>query len=408
MQLILHEIVCSLSSALDFVGIDEIYHGKRVALIAAATAEQLGWDESRQLDMLYAGMLHDCGVSTTTEHTKLVRELEWSGSAAHCKRGFDYLRDCPFLDKYASWILYHHTDWQHLECINELDEQDKLCANLLFLSDRIDFLQVSWVGFDGKNDILCQKDRIIEEINQYKGRLFSPKLLSVFNEVAATEAFWLKMENYYVNQSIRHYSAISPLVKLEFDQIRQITQLFSRIIDAKSTFTEEHSDRVAKLARFLAEQYDFSSDELDQIEIAGLLHDIGKLRVPDQILEKRGPLTAVERARIARHSFDTYQLLQSIFPGTKIADWAGSHHESLTGEGYPFRKKSSELDLGARIISVADCFQALVQKRPYRSSLSIKEVLSIINQMVDNGKLDGNVVNVLKRCREQCYQLAKQ
>ncbi|MGR8932767.1 MAG: HD-GYP domain-containing protein [Gammaproteobacteria bacterium] len=406
MQLNLHNIVCSLSSALDFVGIDDMYHGKRVALMAAGVAQVLHWNEVRQLDLLYAGMLHDCGVSTTGEHTRLVSELDWEDSQEHCFRGHRYLNECPLLAKYAVWVLYHHTHWQELQQLG-LDEQDKLAANLLYLADRVDYLQLKYSVFEsGSNGIFFERHRIIEEISQFSGTFFAPPLIDAFSRTAKKESFWLAMEPVYVTQSVQNYSDFSPLVSLQFEQIRSIAELFSRVIDAKSHYTEEHSQRVGVLARFLAEQFNFTPEEQQQIEIAGMLHDLGKLRIPDYILNKKGPLTEDENAYVLRHSFDTVQLLNSIFPHTKIAQWAGFHHESLSGNGYPFRLQGDEIDLGARIVAAADCFQALVQQRPYRNSLSLEQVAAVIENMVEIGKLDSMVVSAILDNREKCYELA--
>jgi HD-GYP domain-containing protein (c-di-GMP phosphodiesterase class II) len=406
MQLNLHDIVCSLSSSLDFVGVNDTHHGKRVALMAAGVANTLGWDEAMQLDMLYAGMLHDCGVSTTGEHAKLISELDWDNAQAHCIRGHRYLTECPLLAKYATWVLYHHTHWEDLETL-ALDKQDKLAANLLYLADRVDFLQLKYAGIGpGSNRIFFEKQRIIDEIARFAGSFFAPVLMDAFIRTARKESFWLAMDPFYVSLSVQNYSGFSPVVSLNFEQIRSIAELFSRVIDAKSHFTEEHSKRVALIARFLAAQLAFSEDELHQIEIAAMLHDLGKLRIPDDILNKNGPLTEEENGYILRHSFDTAQLLNSIFPRTKISHWAGLHHENLAGDGYPFRLHASEIDLGARIIAAADCFQALSQNRPYRESLALEQIVAIIEKMVTDGKLDTTVVSVLLDNREKCYQLA--
>lgn len=405
MQLVLHDIVFTLSSALDFVGVNEIYHGKRVALMAASVAKTLGWDPNRQLDILYAGMLHDCGVSTTGEHAKLVSELDWKDAQNHCQRGHGYLLDCPLLARYADWVHYHHEYWGGLEAVLP-EKSDQLAANLIFLADRVDFLQVKHVGFDGTKDVLLEKTRIMEEIQSHSGELFAPELVEAFVATATKEAFWLSMESNYVGHSVHSYARDSEVVGLEFDDVLSIAGLFSKVIDAKSPFTEDHSRRVAAISRYLASQFDFPQEELEHMEIAGMLHDLGKLRVPDSVLNKKGPLDEAERAHIIRHSFDTVQLLDRLFPNTKISHWAGYHHENISGTGYPYRLSGDELDLGTRIIAVADCFQALVQKRPYRDHLGLEGAMPIIKKMVTSGKLDPNVVDTLISNQDHCYDLA--
>lgn len=403
-----HNVVCSLSASLDLVGITETHHGKRVALMAACVAKQLGWSRQKQLDFLYAGMLHDCGVSTNEEHEHLVSELEWQNVQEHCTRGYEYLNECPPFKKYATWILYHHTHWDELNKL-ALSDEDKLAANLIFLVDRVDFLQAPHVNFNGITDILLEVDNILEQIFAFRGTFFSNLLVDAFVEVSKKESFWLAMDSMYVESSIYAYENALNIeqMPMDFEMLRSITTLFSKVIDAKSHYTEEHSKYVAVLARFLASHLSFSIQDQQRIELAGLLHDLGKLRVPDSILMKQAPLNREERARMLRHSFDTMQLLKRVFPNTKIAEWASFHHESLSGNGYPFHLDASELDLGCRIVAVADVFQALVQNRPYRKQLELTEIKAIMDEMVANSKLDASVVSILQAHHQECFELAQ-
>lgn len=405
---VFHNVVCSLSSSLDLVGITEIHHGKRVALMAACVAKKLGWDNQKQLDLLYAGMLHDCGVSTNEEHQHLVSELEWADVQAHCTRGYEYLNACSPFQKYAIWILHHHTHWDELKGL-DLSEEDKVAANLIFLVDRVDFLQAPYVNFNETVDILLEIDNIVEQVLAFRGTFFAPFLVDAFVEVSKKESFWLAMDSAYVDSSIYAYENLVniPPIALDFTMLRSITALFSKVIDAKSHYTEEHSKYVSVIARFLALHLGFSIEQQQHIELAGLLHDLGKLRVPDSILMKQAPLNPSERARMLRHSFDTMQLIKRIFPNTHIAEWASYHHENLIGNGYPFHLDANELDLGSRIVAVADVFQALVQDRPYRKPLALTEIKSIMDEMVSSGKLDSVVVSVLQKYHQECFKLAQ-
>jgi HD-GYP domain-containing protein (c-di-GMP phosphodiesterase class II) len=151
---------------------------------------------------------------------------------------------------------------------------------------------------------------------------------------------------------------------------------------------------VAQLAGHLAGRMGFPEDGLAQVEIAGLMHDVGKLCVPDEIVEKPARLTPVEFSVMERHSFETYQILRHV-PGLEtIAEWAAFHHEALNGHGYPFRHKGERLSMEARIVAVADVFQALAQERPYRGAQPAGEISGILDDFVDKGVLDGDVVAV--------------
>lgn len=406
MELVLHDVICSLSSSLDLVGVTEVHHGKRVALIAAAIAAHLNWGKERELDMLYAGMLHDCGVSTAEGDPSFTSEIEWQNFQIHCQRGHRYLKNCSSFAKYALWILHHHTSWSELKGLN-LSKNDKLAANLLFLADQVDFLQTKYLCVVRGSDILIGKQQIIDEIFALRKTFFAPQLVDVFIEISKKEAFWLAMDDYYINASVQTYATHSKRKHANFETLHSIAELFSNIIDEKSHFTREHSKHVAMLARFLAKKLGFSKADQQHIELAGMLHDLGKLRVPNQILDKNGKLDEQERACMLHHSFDTLQILKTAFPHTKIPQWAGYHHENLRGTGYPFRLEADELDLGSRIIAVADIFQALVQRRPYRTSMPLIDIKIVMNDMVLEGKLDEDVFGVLEENYNDCYVLAQ-
>lgn len=142
------------------------------------------------------------------------------------------------------------------------------------------------------------------------------------------------------------------------------------------------------------------------LELAGLLHDIGKLRQPDMLLDKPGRLTEEEYAHIQRHSFDTYSILRNIKGLEKITQWAALHHERVDGSGYPYHLHDIGLALEARIVAVADVFQALAQNRPYRDSLQPDAIMAILDEMVDDGKLDRAVVGCVDAHLQTCWKVA--
>lgn len=398
----LHSAITALSCSLDLVGIDEVKHGKRVAMMAYHIADELNWPDDERLSILHAGMLHDCGVAKIREHRQLTACLEWDGAEDHAIRGAEYLSACPPLAHLAAEIRYHHTRWENLLQL-PLDQRTRLRANLLFLADRIDVLQVPFLNSD---QILTVAPGIVTRLQSFSGSLFAPELLEAFARIAKSQAFWLAMDPDYLDEDLRTLGKYIPLVTLDCPTQRELARLFSRVVDAKSTYTEQHSERVALIARQLAIDFNISGQELEQIEIAGLLHDIGKLRVSEDIIDKPGKLTANERASMQRHSYDTFRILQRVFTHSKIPVWAGFHHENLRGEGYPFHSSDISQDLECRIISVADIFQALAQTRPYRESMDLQAILDDLQHRVSVGELDASVVNMLSERAADYYQLA--
>ena len=228
----------------------------------------------------------------------------------------------------------------------------------------------------------------------------------MFLELTRSEAFWLSLENEHVNGYVSVWLAETAVQAMSFEELRSIVRIFSYIVDAKSSFTKSHSDGVARLARLLGEMLQLTEDSCEMLELAGLLHDIGKLRQPDALLDKPGQLTDEEYAHIQRHSFDTYAILRNIRGLEKITQWAALHHERVDGSGYPYHLHDIGLALEARIVAVADVFQALAQKRPYRDSLPPDEIMEILNRMVGDGKLDREVVMCVSRNLQTCWQVA--
>jgi HD-GYP domain-containing protein (c-di-GMP phosphodiesterase class II) len=406
MKINLQRAITSLTGALDLVGIDEVHHGKRVALMAVSIAQELHWPQLRCEEMLYAGMIHDCGVSRVKEHRAITEMLEWEGAEDHCLRGEKYLLACPPLARFSTLVRWHHTRWERL-LGEDIDSDLRIESNLIFLADRADVLLAPYfVGSSLKNEILWEYPEIVERLVGLSGTLFCPEVVEAFRRAAGRESFWLAMDPSYIEDEVEEHLGRSRPVELDTAEALALAGLFARTVDAKSSYTLEHSTRVAQIARYLAEATGIHGEHLDEIEIAALLHDLGKLRVPEEIIDKDGPLTREERAFVMRHSYDTGHLLKKIFPNLPIADWAAMHHENLLGTGYPFHRQARSIPHEARLIAIADIFQALSQERPYRSHMGKLEVMSRMEDLCAQGRIDPEIVELLRTHLDRCYVLA--
>lgn len=165
----------------------------------------------------------------------------------------------------------------------------------------------------------------------------------------------------------------------------EVAKAFAEIIDSKSPFTYQHSTNVAKYARATAFELSFEKKEVRVLNRAALLHDVGKLGVPTDILNKNGPLTPEERAHMQRHPLYTWEILKNVSAFAGFARTAALHHEKLDGSGYPWGVPGSELDIPARILCVADMYEALTANRPYRAGLTREAALKIIHS--ESGRL---------------------
>lgn len=398
----LHEAIYSLSHALDLVGVTHIHHGKRVAYMAAECGKQMGWSGRRMSDLFEAAILHDCGVSKTSVHSRLA-QFEWEQEQDHCNIGAVLLNSSPVLEHIAPVIRYHHTHWSELKDM-DLPAEVKLAANCIYLVDRVDVLSLSFQS--DHSNLLLGQEHIRNKIAEKRGDWFCPELVDAFMQISCAEAFWLSLEEECVLWNLSAWLSDSMVSEVAFDELRSVMRIFSHIVDAKSSFTKSHSDGVARLARYLGEDFKLPEESCEMLELAGLLHDIGKLRQPDELLDKPGRLTKEEFSSIQRHSFDTYNILKNIKGLERVTQWATLHHERVDGSGYPYHLNSEALPLEARILAVADVFQALAQARPYRDALQPDEIIEILNEMVDDGKLDRLVVMHVDHDLQMCWKMA--
>lgn len=168
------------------------------------------------------------------------------------------------------------------------------------------------------------------------------------------------------------------------------------LIDFRSPFTAMHSAGVAASAKALAKLAGLDEESCMKMEIAGNLHDVGKLRVPNEILEKPGKLTDEEFNKVKEHPYYTRLILMDVEGFEEIADWAGFHHEKLNGRGYPFHFDGDFLSLGSRIMTVADIFSAITEERPYRKPMSREQAMKVMWENVESGGICRNIVQLLE------------
>jgi putative nucleotidyltransferase with HDIG domain len=158
---------------------------------------------------------------------------------------------------------------------------------------------------------------------------------------------------------------------------------FAAAIDAKDPYTRGHSARVAQYTVAIGKELGLPDEELEGYYVAGLLHDVGKIIVDKEIINKKRSLTHKEFAEIMKHTTAGYQILSSIrFPWSDVPLIAKWHHEKLNGQGYPDGLKGEEIHLGAKIICLADAFDAMTSHRPYRRRLGFEKTLKEIKKNV--------------------------
>jgi HD-GYP domain-containing protein (c-di-GMP phosphodiesterase class II) len=162
-------------------------------------------------------------------------------------------------------------------------------------------------------------------------------------------------------------------------KLDEIAEAFAAVIDAKSPYTHEHSQRVSRLAVGIGTRLGIKDHALVRLRRAALLHDIGKLGVPNRILDKRGSLTAAEWKVVHRHPQFTFEILERVPMFREFAYDASCHHERLDGSGYFRRLAGGAITQTARILAVADIVDALAAARPYREGLPAEQIVDMLH-----------------------------
>ena len=391
------DMVMALSNALDLVAPSVVGHHKRVAYIATRLAAAHGLSHERQALVGLAGALHDVGVLTRAQVLTLSNpEMAGDEDDGHGDFGARLLAGFEPTAPLAPLIRYHHVSWLR---DHPGSGPAPIEAHILHLADRVD------IQIRPQHEILGQVPGIVQRIVERSGTSFGPELVEAFRELAEQEGFWLDTVTPGLDAQLVSLLGGSSLdYALTFENLLGIARLFSQVIDFRSRFTAAHSAGVAIVAEALARGVGFSPEACDLMRLAGYLHDLGKLAVPSEILDKPGKLTQDEYWVVRKHSYYTDKVLRSLGGFDTIRVWAASHHETLDGQGYPYRIGAPGLDLGARVMAVADIFTAISEDRPYRARMPESMVVETFKGLAARGKLDPEVVKVLLANHESLHE----
>lgn len=384
----LYEFLSCLSNAQDMVMPRLSNHHHMVAYLAYKLAERANLSVNEQKNVISAALIHDIGALSIGERLELI-ETEPEYINDHAFKGAKLLKNFTLMsDDVAKVVKYHHIPWSNGNGRSYKGEEVPFASHIIHLSDRICGM------IHRNNNVLALVNDILSRINQKKSLIFEPGLVDILNEMGHKEYIWLDLVSPDPLDRIPDVGLFNT-IELEENDITNIAYLFSQIIDFRSRFTAYHSAGVARTAERIAKLMGFSPIECNMMLIAGYLHDLGKLAIDNSVLEKPDKLDTEEYQKMRSHSYYTYRLLSNISSFTPIIEWASYHHERLDGKGYPFHIKGDQLSLGSRIMAVADVFTAVTENRPYRKSMEDEHAMKVLNDMVNDGALDPNVVNVV-------------
>ncbi|HLO09193.1 MAG TPA: HD domain-containing phosphohydrolase, partial [Desulfobacteria bacterium] len=261
-------------------------------------------------------------------------------------------------------------------------------SHLVHLADRTAVL------FRKDEPVLGQIPGIRTSIRERSGSWFVPAYVDALLRLFDRDYIWLEISSGAMGDSLR-LSLGMETIDTDIREFLDFSRLVCRIIDFKSEFTATHSSGVAAVGRSLASLVGFSRQECMMFEIAAYLHDLGKLAIPSEIIEKRDRLTPAEWGVMRTHAYYTYQILNPIEVLNLAASWSSLHQERLDGSGYPFHVGEDDLPLGARLMAVADVFTGISENRPYRKGMPREEALGVLHGMATKGELDARLVSLL-------------
>ena len=412
------ELVSSLSHALDMTEGQSEGHGVRCAWIGLNIGRQAGMPDHELANLYYTLLLKDIGCSSNAaricelyladdlsfkrdiksvndslpqilrfvlSHTgmkagmserfrSLLTIVTQGGQIARelietrCQRGAEIVRRMRFPEEVARGILDLDEHWDgHGKPMNLAGTGISLYSRIALIAQVVDVFHTS----EGK-------EAALKEVRQRAGGWFDPALVTAFEAAATQPGFWSVLASKNLQQTIISLAPEEKGEMMDEDYLDEVAAAFAQVVDSKSPFTAGHSDRVALFADMIAEEMKLSAETRRFLKRAALLHDLGKLGVSNQILDKAGKLTDEEWASVRHHPTQSRMILSRIGAFQELSRIAGDHHERLDGKGYPRGIKGEEISLETRIITVADIFDALTAERPYRSAMPVSKALEIL------------------------------
>jgi putative nucleotidyltransferase with HDIG domain len=436
LQLRMSDLISALSLALDLTEGQPMGHAVKSCVLGMRMAEILKLSVETRSDLYYALLLKDAGCSSNAARMyeifggderaakKEVKTTDWSRVTFD---GLEYLMRnvMPGRSRLDRVIAIAHI------AINRKDQSTELfqlrcerggqIAKKIGLSEAttkaIYSLDEHWDGKGFPHGIkeaeipllsrimnLCQTLEVFaavsgpqdafQVIEERSGTWFDPELVAACRELEKDAALWELLETEDVRAKVIDIEPFGVFQYADDSRIDSICEAFADVIDVKSPYTHAHSKGVTAAAVAIASRLGLDR-EIPVIRRAALLHDIGKLSVPNKILDKNGKLTAQEWEAMRLHPYYTQRILERISGFKHLAFIASTHHEKLDGSGYYRNLRATQLPLSARSITMADIYDALSAKRPYRDALPTEKVLEIISREVPHA-LDESCFEALK------------
>lgn len=391
--------VLCLAEMADFVDHRLFEHHLKVAYLAFRLGEVLRLSERSLWNLLLGGLLHDIGAFSYQERLDALH-FEFHNPHRHAFVAYTLLRDFDPFVSLAEVIRFHHVPWEEGRGRGVPFE-----SHVVHFADRVSIV----CSF--REDPLGEIWEKEPFLRSFVPRLFHPEIFEAFRKLLSRDYVWLDLASSHLRRIVHDLVPPGKLC-LNTEDFLRFCRIIAHLIDFRSAFTATHSAGVAYVARRLGELTGLPRGKHELLFAAGLLHDLGKIAIPVEILEKPGPLTEKEMRIMKSHAYYTFAALSWIQNLKDIALWASEHHERCNGQGYPFGRTKEELLFESRVMAVADVFTALSEDRPYRPALRPQRVREILEDMAASGGLDTDIVAMLldhfDEIRASCREVQEQ
>lgn len=391
------DLVSSIANIVDMMSPAVGSHHMQVAYLAYRLSEELNLSNDKRFELFIAAALHDIGAFSLQDRLDLL-EFEDAKPGEHSIAGALILDTFKPFSPMAQLVKFHHVPWKDGRGVTQEGESVPIGSHIIHIADRVA------VKISRKTPVLSQVRGICDAISARSGEIFVPEHVDALLKIAKREYIWLDAVSDSIEMILKR-TVIHQRRELIIEELVDFSRLICRLIDFKSEFTASHSSGVAAIAVQLAKLSGFSKYERRLIEIAAYLHDLGKLAIPSEILEKRDALTEDEWFIMRSHVYHTYQALEPFDMLRAVSSWGSLHQERLNGTGYPFGLMEDDLPLGSRIMAVADVFTALTEDRPYRKGMIPENTTAVLQVMVEADELDKNLVELVFRNYDELNEI---
>ena len=369
-----------------------------MAYISICMAEYWKIQGDELQDLAMCALLHDNAltqyISEELKKDSVInckKDLSEKKTNLHCIYGEKNITKIPFKTDVSNVILYHHEHADGTGPFQKKWNEIPLFARIIHLADTIDIIGNNTGSGNSSWNFICQY------LLKNRDGLFDSECVNAFfHAFTHSESFMCLSDNSF---EMKLWEII-PRQNQVFDwkTCKNVADFFAKIVDYKSSFTSRHSIGVAEKAALFAQYIGYDSINVQKMYLAGALHDIGKMAVGNEILEKPDKLTEDEFSKMKNHAGYTYLILSEVNDFEEIRDWAAFHHEKLNGKGYPFGKTAAELNEPERIMACIDIYQALTEDRPYKKGLSHEKTCEMLDDMAQKGFVDSDISRKIREC----------